>query len=126
MKTLQKRFALLLGLITGVSICLVLPASADSTADLVLSLKCQGGYNVNVWKKYDSGELLYRSTSPNGNLSLGKGTRDDTGAAKVYKFKNGNYEYQVLSGKGDHQGKGTLEVYKNNRPIMSQACTPNE
>ncbi|MBE9162651.1 hypothetical protein [Tychonema sp. LEGE 06208] len=108
MKTLLKRFALLLGLMTGVSTYLVLPASADSTADLVLSLKCQGGYNVNVWKRYNSGELLYRSTSPQGNLSLGKGTRDDTGAAQVYKFKNGNYKYQVLGGKGDRQGKGTV------------------
>ncbi len=105
--------------------CFTLPASADSTADLVLSLKCQGGYNVNVWKRYDSGELLYRSTSPQGNLSLGKGTRDDTGAAQVYQFKNGNYKYQVLGGKGDHQGKGTLEVYKNDRSIMSRTCTPN-
>ena len=105
--------------------CFTLPASADSTADLVLSLKCQGGYNVNIWKRYNSGELLYRSTSPQGNLSLGKGTRDDTGAAQVYKFKNGNYKYQVLGGKGDHQGKGTLEVYKNDRSIMSRTCTPN-
>jgi hypothetical protein len=54
---------------TGISTYLVLPASADSPADLVLSLKCQGGYNVNVWKRYNSGELLYRSTSPQGNLS---------------------------------------------------------
>ena len=43
MKILQKRFALPLGLMTGISTYLVLPASADSTADLVLSLKCQGG-----------------------------------------------------------------------------------
>ncbi|MEG4393814.1 hypothetical protein [Microcoleus sp. BROC3] len=125
MKTLLKRFALLLGLMTGVSTYLVLPASADSTADLVLSLKCQGGYNVNVWKRYNSGELLYRSTSPQGNLSLGKGTRDDTEVAQVYKFKNGNYKYQVLGGKGDRQGKGTLEVYKNGRSIMSKTCTTN-
>ena len=105
--------------------CFTLPASADSTADLVLSLKCQGGYNVNIWKRYNSGELLYRSTSPQANLSLGKGTRDDTGSAQVYQFKNGNYKYQVLGGKGDRQGKGTLEVYKNDRSIMSRTCTPN-
>ncbi|MEI2583750.1 hypothetical protein [Scytonema sp. PRP1] len=125
MKTLLKRFALLLGLMSCVSAYLVLPASADSTAGLLLSLKCQGGYNVNVWRRYDSGELLYRSTSPQGNLSLGKGTADNTGSAQVYKFKNGNYEYQVLAGRGDHQGQGTLEVYKNGRSIMSQGCTPN-
>ncbi|MEO8892295.1 MAG: hypothetical protein ABI417_12300 [Coleofasciculaceae cyanobacterium] len=126
MKTLLKRFALLLGSMTCVSAYLVLPASADSTAALVLSLKCQGGYNVNIWKRYRSGELLYRSQSPRGNLSLGRGTRDDTGAAQVYKFKNDNYTYQVLRGKADHQGKGTLNVYKNDRSIMSQTCTVNE
>lgn len=126
MKTLLKRFGLLLGLMTGVSTYLILPASADSTADLVLSLKCQGGYNVNIWKRYDSGELLYRSTSPQGNLSLDKGTREDTGSAQVYKFKKDNYKYQVVSGKGDRQGKGTLEVFKNDRSIMSQTCTANE
>ena len=126
MKTLLKRFALLLGLMTSVSAYFVLPVSADSTAGLLLSLKCQGGYNVNIWRRYNSGELLYRSTSPQGNLSLGNGTGDNTGAAQVYKFKNGNYEYQVISGRGDHQGQGTfLEVYKNDRSIMSQGCTPN-
>jgi hypothetical protein len=125
MKTLLKQFALRLGLMTCVLAYPVLPASADSTADLVLSLKCRGGYNVNVWKRHDSGELLYRSTSPQGNLSLGKGTRNNTGAAQVYRFKNGNYEYQVIGGRGDHQGQGTLEVYKNGRSIMSQSCTPN-
>lgn len=91
MKIVLKRFVLLLGLMTCVSVSFVLSASADSTADLVLSLNCQGGYNVNVWKRHNSGELLYRSTSPQGNLSLGDGTRDNTGAAQVYKFKNGNY-----------------------------------
>jgi FAD/FMN-containing dehydrogenase len=28
-------------------------------------------------------------------------------------------------GKGNHQGKGTLEVYKNDRSIMSRTCTSN-
>ncbi|GAA6614579.1 hypothetical protein [Scytonema sp. NUACC26] len=60
MKTLT-RFALLLGLMTSVSANLVLSASADSTADLILSLKCQGGYNINIWRRYNSGELLYRA-----------------------------------------------------------------
>lgn len=89
-------------------------------------MKCGGGYNINIWRNYTSGELLYCSTSPNGDLSLGMGTRDDTGAAQVYQFKNGNYKYRVLGGKGDHQEQGTLEVYKNDRSIMSQACTLNE
>lgn len=125
MNTRLKRFVLLLGSMTCVSAYLAIPASADSTADLVLSLKCQCGYKVNIWQRYRSGELLYRSQSPRGNLSLGTGTRDDTGAAQVYKFRNGNYKYQVLGGKGDHQGRGTLNVYKNGRSVMSKTCIPN-
>ncbi|MEH1851318.1 MAG: hypothetical protein V7L11_06450 [Nostoc sp.] len=91
----------------------------------IIQFKCTTAYNLNVWKRYDSGELLYSSTSPQGNLSLGNGSREDTGSAQVYKFKNGNYKYQVLGGKGDRQGKGTLEVFENDRSIMSQTCTPN-
>ena len=123
MKTLLKRFVLLLGLITCVLAYFSLPALADSTADLVLSLKCQSEYTVNVWKRHNSGELLYRATGPLGNLSLGKGIKENTGAAEVYKFKNGDYEYQALGGTKDHQGQGTLEVYKNGRSILSQTCT---
>ena len=124
MKTL-KRFALLLGLTSCVSANLVSIASADSTADLILSLKCRGGYNINVWRRYNSGELLYRSTSPQGNLSLGKGTNDNTGAARVYKFRNGNYEYQVIGRKKDREGQGTLEVFKNGHSILTRSCTAN-
>ncbi len=123
MKRLLKRSVLLLGLMGCVSANFCLPASADSTADLVLSLKCQGEYTVNIWKRYNSGELLYRGTSPLGNLSLGKGTKENTGAAQVYKFKNGIYEYQAIGGKGDNLGKGSLEVFKNGRSIMTQTCT---
>ncbi len=123
MKIFQKRSALIFGLIICASNYLSLPASADSTADLILSLKCQCGYNVNIWKRHNSGEVLYRSTSPLGDLSLNKGTAENTGAAQVYKFKSSNYEYQVIGGKGDHQGQGTLEVFKNGRSIMSQTCT---
>jgi hypothetical protein len=64
-----------------------LKVSADSTADLILSMKCQSGYNINVWKNYSSGELLYRSTSSHGNLSLGKGKRKATEGVRVYKFR---------------------------------------
>ncbi|OKH42892.1 hypothetical protein NIES2101_32120 [Calothrix sp. HK-06] len=124
MKTLRKQILLLLGSMTCLSVYLSLPASADSTANLILSLKCQNEYTVNIWKRHNSGELLYRATGPLGNLSLGKGTGNNTGSAQVYKFKNGEYEYQVLGGRGDHQGKGTLEVYKNGNSIFTQTCTP--
>ncbi|MEH1812457.1 MAG: hypothetical protein V7K26_17490 [Nostoc sp.] len=69
----------------------------------------------NIWRNYTSGELLYRSTSSNGNLSLGKGTSQLTEGVRVYKFRNGIYEYWVWDGTLDNPQSGTLEVYKNNR-----------
>jgi hypothetical protein len=123
MKPLLKKSTVLLGLTTCVLAHLSLPASADSTAGLLLTLKCQSDYTVNVWQRYASGELLYRATGPLGNLSLGKGSKADTGSAQVYKFKHGDYVYQVLSGRGDHRQKGTLEVLKNGRSLLSQTCT---
>ena len=122
MKPLLKQSTVLLGLAACVLAHLSLPASADSTADLVLTLKCQSDYTVNVWRRYGSGELLYRSTGPLGDLSLGKGSMENTGAAQVFKFKNGNYVYQVLSGRGDHRRQGALEVFKHGRSLLSQTC----
>jgi hypothetical protein len=112
-----------LALATCVAANFSLPAAADSTAGLILSLKCQGGYNVNIWKRNTSGELLYRSTSPIGNLSLGRGTRQATEGTQVYRFRNGNYQYWVWDGTLDSKQAGTLEVYKNNRIQMQRACT---
>lgn len=123
MKTLLKQSAVLLGLTTCVLANLSLPATADSTAGLLLTLKCQSDYMVNVWRRNASGELLYRGTGLLGNLSLGKGARENTGSAQVYKFRTGDYVYQVLAGRGDHQQRGMLEVFKNGRSILSQACT---
>ena len=123
LKTLLKRSASLLSLITCASAYLALPASADSTADLLLSLKCPNDYTVTVWQRHNSGELLYTAFSPLGELKLGKGTLDGTGAAQVYKLKNGDYEYIALGGTRDHQERGTLTVFKNNRSILSQSCT---
>ncbi|QLE57963.1 hypothetical protein [Nostoc sp. TCL26-01] len=123
MKSLLKQFTLMLGLTTCVLGSLSLSASADSTAGLILNLTCQGDYTVNIWRRYSSGELLYRATGPLGNLSLGKGVMENTGAAKVYKFKHSNYTYQIVGGRGDHQQQGALEVFKNGRSILSQACS---
>lgn len=125
MKTLLKISTLLLALTTCVSANFPLKASADSTANLVLSLKCKGGYNVNVWKKKYNGELLYRSTSSNGNLNLSKGTSKATEGVRVYKFRKGNQEYWVWDGTQDSQQSGTLEVYKNNKIVLQRACTKN-
>jgi hypothetical protein len=122
MKLLLKQSTVLLGLMTCISGLLPLSASADSTAGLLLTLKCQNDYTVNIWRRYASGELLYRATGPLGNLSLGKGAKENTGTAEVYKFRAGDYTYQVLGGRGDHQQRGTLEVFKNGRTLFSQAC----
>lgn len=122
MKTLLKRSALLLALPISVLANFSLPVSADSTAGMILSLKCQGGYQVNIWRNYTSGELLYRSTTSKGNVSLGGGTRKVTEGVIVYKFRNGNYEHWVWDGTLDNPQSGTLEVYQNNRIVMQQAC----
>jgi hypothetical protein len=118
----MKTSALLLALPISILANFSLPASADSTAGLILSTKCQGGYNINIWQNYNSGELLYRATSSNGNLSLGKGTSQATEGVRVYKFRSGIYEYWVWDGTLDNPQSGTLEVYKNNRILMKQAC----
>jgi hypothetical protein len=125
MKTLLKRTALLLALPTSILANFSLRASADSTAGIILSTKCKGGYNINIWQNHTDGELLYRSTSPNDNLSLGRGTSQATEGVRVYKFRNGNYEYWVWDGTLNNPQSGTLEVYKNNRILMQQACTKN-
>jgi hypothetical protein len=119
---LIKRFTLLVTLATSISSTLSLPASADSTADLILNMKC-GRYNVNIWKNRSSGEFLYRTTSPYGNLSLDGGTRESTEGVGVYKFRNNNYAYWVWDGTLDSQQAGTLEVYENDRILMRLACT---
>ena len=93
MTILLKHSVLLVGLIVCASAYFSRSASADSTADLILSLKCPNEYTINIWKRYSSGEFLYRATGPLGNLSLGKGTIENTGAAQVYQFKKGNYQY---------------------------------
>lgn len=125
MKRLLKRTALLLTLPISILANFSLPVSADSTAGIILSTKCQGGYNINIWQNNTDGELLYRSTSPNGNLSLGRGTSQATEGLRVYKFRNGNYEYWVWDGTLDNPQSGTLEVYKNNQSLMQQVCTKN-
>jgi hypothetical protein len=123
MKTLLNGSTFFLALATCIAANFYLPAAADSTANLILSLRCRGGYDVNIWKTKTSGELLYRSTSPNGNLSLGRGTRQATEGVQVYRFRNGNYQYWVWDGTLDSKQSGTLEVYKNNRIQLQRACT---
>ncbi|MEO9128101.1 MAG: hypothetical protein ABI262_25940 [Microcoleus sp.] len=122
MNTLLKKSALLLALPISILANFSLPASADSTANIILSTKCQGGYKINIWQNKTSRELLYRSTSPNGNLSLGRGTVKATEGVRVYKFRKGNYEYWVWDGTLDSPNSGTLEVYKNNRILMQKTC----
>ena len=123
MKILLKRSIFLFSLAICTSLYFSRPASADSTANLILSLKCPNEYTINIWKRYSSGEFLYRATGLLGNLSLGKGTIENTGAAEVYQFKKGNYHYRVIGGKGDHKNEGALEISNDIRSILSQTCT---
>lgn len=123
MNTLLKISALFLALPISVLTNFFLPVSADSTASIILSTKCRGGYNINIWQNRTSRELLYRATSSKGNLNLGRGTVKATEGVRVYKFRSGNYEYWVWDGTLDSPQSGTLEVYKNNRILMQKACT---
>jgi len=126
MKRLLKTTALLLALPISILANFSLPVSADSTAGIILSTKCQGGYNINnIWQNNTDDELLYRSTSPNGNLSFGRGVSQGTEGVRVYKFRKGNYEYWVWDGTLDNPQSATLEVYKNNWILLQQVCTKN-
>ena len=122
MKTLFQKFALVNAVATCVLGSFALPAGADSTADMVLSLRCRGGYGVQVWKDRSSDAFLYRATSHHGDLSLDGGTSQATEGVRVYRFQNGNYQYWVWDGTLDSQDAGTLEVYENNRILMQQPC----
>jgi hypothetical protein len=122
MKGLLKKLALLTVVANCTPVFLASPVSADSTADLVLNLRCRGGFNTQVWSNRTSGTLLYRTTSPHGDLSLDGGTVQNTEGVRVYKFQNGDYQYWVWDGTLDSQEAGTLEVYQNNRILMQQPC----
>jgi hypothetical protein len=123
MKILLKRLVLLFALPICALVTFPLPASADSTANLILSMQCGDSYNINIWRNYTSGELLYRETSPNGNLSLGKGTSQTTEGVHLYRFRDGDYQYWVWDGTLDSSQSGTLEVYQENHILMRQSCT---
>lgn len=122
MKAFLTCSTILLALATSMIANIALPVSADSTANLLLNLQCEGGYNVNIWKTKESGELLYRSTSSNGNFSLGRGTSQATEGVRVYKFQNGDSQHWVWDGTLDSQQSGRLEVYKNNAIQRQYAC----
>jgi hypothetical protein len=107
-------------LATGILGMLPLAAWADSTAELVLNLQCRGGYDVQVWRNYSSGALLYRSQGPLGELALDGGTAQDTEGTRVYRFRNDNYAYWVWDGTLDSAEAGTLEVYQQEGYILMQ------
>ena len=121
MKTLLKRLALLVALPVCALANFILPAAADSTANLIINTQCRGGYNINIWRNKTSGELLYRSSSDSGNLSLGRGISHAAEGVRVYRFRNGDYEYWLWDGP-DSSGSETLQVYRNDRVIMQQLC----
>ena len=63
MKILLKRSIFLFSLVICTSVYFSRSASADSTADLILSLKCPNEYTVNIWKRYSSGHFKLRIKS---------------------------------------------------------------
>ena len=64
MKAFLIRSTTLLALATSLIAHFALPAKADSTANLLLNLQCQGGYNVNIWKTKQSGTLeVYKNNA---------------------------------------------------------------
>ena len=123
MKTLLTRSTLLLGLMTCASASLAFPALSQSDVHPLFDLTCEQGYHAGVLQNSYSGEFLYRSKGPNGELGLRGGTRASIEGAEVYKFQNGAYEYQVVYGMGDNSKQGALGVYKDGRSIMNLRCT---
>ena len=109
-----------------VSICALTipcrPIFADSTSALVVSLRCQGGYNIQVWRNRTTKKLTYRSQSPSGNAVSNQGTSRATEGVMQYQFRNGSYQYWVWDGTLDSPNAGTLEVYQNNRLLMRRQC----
>lgn len=122
MKTFLNRLAFLGVAAHCISLSLALPAAADSTADLVLNLKCQEGSDVQVWRNRTNGQLMYRSESPLGNVSLNGGTVRATEGVRVYEFQNGIYRYAVWDGTLDSLEAGSLEVYQNNFIVLQEPC----
>ncbi len=122
MKSVLKPAVVAIAAFTCAAGMLTRPAAADSTADLVLNLSCQGGYHIEVWRNRTTKGLTYRSTSPSGNLVSYQGLSKKTEGTTVYKFFNGNYQYWVWDGTLDSPNAGTLEVYKSDRLIMRRQC----
>jgi hypothetical protein len=103
------------------SILLPLSTKADSTANLLMSLKCHN-FQVQVWKNRSSGAYLYRSQGTHGNLKINGGTRQSTEGVTVYKFRNGGYQYWVWDGTLDSKDRGRVEIYRNNRLVQGINC----
>lgn len=98
-------------------------AFADSTADLILNLRCQDQYKVQVWRNRTTNELMYRSQSPkDGNLAINKGTSRTAEGLRVYEFRRGMNRYSVWDGTLDSAQEGILEVYKNDRRLVERDC----
>ena len=113
MKILLKHLELLIAPICALT-NLTSPAEADSTANFITNTRCRSDYNINILRNKTSGELLYRSTSDNGNLSLSKGTIHTAEGVRIDRFCNGNYEYW-LWGSPDRLRLETLQVYRDDR-----------
>jgi len=99
-----------------------LSATADSTADLMMNLNCDGGTSAEVWKNRKTSGLFFRSESPSGKWVSYLGKTQKTEGVKVYKFQNGSTEYWVWDGNLDNPQSASLEIYQNNRLVKRQSC----
>ena len=123
MKTFLKRLTLLVALPICALANFTSPASADSTSDLILNTKCEGGYNVRIWRDRTTSEFKYRATGPLGDLNLDKGTRQPTEGVQVYRFSRGVFDISVWDGTLDSAQSGSLDLYQNKSLIAHQNCT---
>lgn len=98
------------------------PVAADSTADLIMNLKCEGSTSAEIWKNRKTGGLLFRATSPAGKMVSYLGKTKKTEGVKVYQFQDGSTEYWVWDGDLDNPQAVWLETYKNGRQVQRQSC----
>lgn len=98
------------------------PAPADSTADLIMNLKCEDATTAEVWKNRKTGGLFFRAETPSGKLTSYLGKTQKTEGVKVYKFQDSSREYWVWDGNLDNPQAAPLEIYNNGRLVKRHSC----
>lgn len=111
-----------LSLITFFSLGLVMiPHKANSLVIWAKTFNCQE-YQITIQQE-SQGNYKYLARSRYGNLDLTGGTLTNTEGVRVFKFRNANTQYWVWDGTLDSEVGGVLEVYQNNKLIMTRNCS---